>query len=348
MIQEVLSESGLEVVVVVKDLHHQMTATLSPASFTDVLQLLRTSAKDEDTDVFENGLRWEKAEDVTCVPGFLNRLLECSAIQNCNLSINSSFNTSSSSIFSYSKTRKMNNFRHLSEMSIREIPQNECRVSVGVAAALHQVLETLPASYLHTPILSSALSALCCLYEDAVHIKDHTTEPGHTLSEEELSKSLIQLFYHSQSVISSIAAAGNSEAVILAHGKDQFQDDIQKNIMKLSNCTSRLFQASINQIHSRLCRSMAHASSLLGVKTETESLVEESSATLIRLVHNLVEEVAKLSLLTALPMPDTSFFKPGEVIGGKFTGGLRIALECLVKQCGETASKATIRLATDM
>ncbi|XP_045109557.1 kinesin-like protein KIF14 isoform X2 [Portunus trituberculatus] len=327
MIQEVLSESGLEVVVVVKDLHHQMTATLSPASFTDVLQLLRTSAKDEDTDVFENGLRWEKAEDVTCVPGFLNRLLECSAIQNCNLSINSSFNTSSSSIFSYSKTRKMNNFRHLSEMSIREIPQNECRVSVGVAAALHQVLETLPASYLHTPILSSALSALCCLYEDAVHIKDHTTEPGHTLSEEELSKSLIQLFYHSQSVISSIAAAGNSEAVILAHGKDQFQDDIQKNIMKLSNCTSRLFQ---------------------GVKTETESLVEESSATLIRLVHNLVEEVAKLSLLTALPMPDTSFFKPGEVIGGKFTGGLRIALECLVKQCGETASKATIRLATDM
>ncbi|XP_063880218.1 kinesin-like protein KIF14 isoform X1 [Scylla paramamosain] len=327
MIQEVLSETGLEVVVVVKDLHHQMTATLSPASFTDLLQLLRTSAKDGDTDVFENGLRWEKAEDVTCVPGFLNRLLECSAIQNCNLSINSSFSTSSSSIFSYSKNRKMNNFRHLSEVSIRESPQDECRVSVGVAAVVHQALETLPATYLHTPILSSALSALSGLHEDAMHIKDHTTEPGQTLSDEELSKSLIQLLCHSQSVNSSIAAAGNSEAVIMADGKDQFQDDIQKHLVKLSSCTSRLFQ---------------------GVKTDTESLVEESSATLIRLVYSLVQEVAKLSLLTALPMPDTSFLTPGEPIGTKFTSGLRIALECLVKQCEETASKAAIRLATDM
>lgn len=81
-------------------------------------------------------------------------------------------------------------------------------------------------------------------------IKDHTTEPGHTLSDEELSKSLIQILCHSQSVVNSITAAGNSEAVLMAQGKEQFQDDIQKNLMKLSNCTSRLFQASINHIYS--------------------------------------------------------------------------------------------------
>lgn len=60
------------------------------------------------------------------------------------------------------------NFRHLSEVSIRENPQNESRVCIGVAAAVHQVLETLPTTYLHTPILSSALSALCGLNEDAM------------------------------------------------------------------------------------------------------------------------------------------------------------------------------------
>lgn len=45
MIQQVLSEKGLEVVVVVKDLHHQMTATLSLPAFTDMLQVMRSNVK---------------------------------------------------------------------------------------------------------------------------------------------------------------------------------------------------------------------------------------------------------------------------------------------------------------
>ena len=54
-------------------------------------------------------------------------------------------------------------------MSIRESnPQDECRTSVAVAAAVHQVLETLPALHLHTPVLSSALSALSGLHEDVM------------------------------------------------------------------------------------------------------------------------------------------------------------------------------------
>lgn len=41
MIQEVLTETGLEMVVLVKDLNHHMTATLSPMAFTHKLQVLR-------------------------------------------------------------------------------------------------------------------------------------------------------------------------------------------------------------------------------------------------------------------------------------------------------------------
>lgn len=39
--QELLKESGFEVVVLVKDIHHQMTATLTLTSFTEKLQVLR-------------------------------------------------------------------------------------------------------------------------------------------------------------------------------------------------------------------------------------------------------------------------------------------------------------------
>lgn len=41
MIQEVLNETGLEVVVLVKDLNHHMTATLSSKAFMQKLQVLR-------------------------------------------------------------------------------------------------------------------------------------------------------------------------------------------------------------------------------------------------------------------------------------------------------------------
>lgn len=41
MMQELLKESGFEVVVLVKDMHHQMTATLTLTSFAEKLQVLR-------------------------------------------------------------------------------------------------------------------------------------------------------------------------------------------------------------------------------------------------------------------------------------------------------------------
>lgn len=324
MIQQVLSEKGLEVVVVVKDLHHQMTATLSLPAFTDMLQVMRSNVKNEEADVFESGLCWEKAGDVSCVPGFINRLLECPSLQNCNLSINSSFNTSSSSIFSVSRNRKKSNLHHLSEMSIQESsPQDTLPVSV--AAAIYQVLEALPACHLHTPVTSSAWKALTDLHQDTQRIKDHTTEPGHTLGNEELSKILIQLLCHSQAVASSISAIATSEAVATTQRRDQIQDDIRKNLQKLSSCTSRLYQ---------------------GLKTETESLVEETSAALIKLALLLAQEVARIALLTPLPLPDPSFLKPGP-ISRKLIDGLKSGLECLIKECEETAAKGTSRLRGD-
>lgn len=39
--QELLKESGLEVVVLVKDVHHQMTAILTLTSFAEKLRVLR-------------------------------------------------------------------------------------------------------------------------------------------------------------------------------------------------------------------------------------------------------------------------------------------------------------------
>lgn len=41
MVQEVLNESGLEGIVLVKDTYHQMTSTLTTAAFMSKLQLLR-------------------------------------------------------------------------------------------------------------------------------------------------------------------------------------------------------------------------------------------------------------------------------------------------------------------
>lgn len=51
---------------------------------------------------------------------------------------------------------------------------------------------------------------------------------------------------------------------------------------------------------------------LQGLKIETESLVEEASAALLKLVLLLVQEVVRISLLTPLPLPDASFLKPGK------------------------------------
>lgn len=51
---------------------------------------------------------------------------------------------------------------------------------------------------------------------------------------------------------------------------------------------------------------------LQGVKTETESLVEEAAAALIKQVLLLVQEVARITLLTPLPLPDPTFLTPGK------------------------------------
>ncbi|XP_050705267.1 uncharacterized protein LOC126990627 [Eriocheir sinensis] len=83
-----------------------------------------------------------------------------------------------------------------------------------------------------------------------------------------------------------------------------------------------------------------------GLKTETESLVEETSAALIKLALLLAQEVARIALLTPLPLPDPSFLKPGP-ISRKLIDGLKSGLECLIKECEETAAKGTSRLRGD-
>ncbi|KAK3851338.1 hypothetical protein Pcinc_042000 [Petrolisthes cinctipes] len=326
MMQDFLKECGFEVVVLVKDAHHQMTATLSPTSFTEKLRVLRDIMKgEESSEVFDMGLVWERSEDVTCVPGFINRVRDIPALQNFSASLNFSLNTSSAFLTrATSSCRKRNSVLASLDQSISmNKPESTTNNSVVVSTVIHQILEHVPIFNPHTPAINNALNSVIELKNIAQSIRDHITEPGHSLSDGDLSEALIQLLLSSQQTVRNILTMTNSDIVTNNNMAIQLEEKLQRTVTKISNFTSRLYQ---------------------GVKTEVESLIEEASSTLISLAQSVVSDIAKLAVLTDFPVPDVSKLKPGGILFNKFSDGIIHGLDQLVKSTCENISNAKVIL----
>ncbi|KAK4298081.1 hypothetical protein Pmani_029555 [Petrolisthes manimaculis] len=326
MMQQFLKECGLEVVVLVMDAHHQMTATLNPTSFTEKLRVLRDIMQgEESSEVFDMGLVWERSEDVTCVPGFINRVRDIPALQNFSASFNFSLNTSSAFLTrATSSCRKRNSVLASLDQSISmNKPESTTNNSAVVATVIHKILEHVPIFNPHTPAINNALNSVIELKNIAQSIRDHITEPGHSLSDGDLSEALIQLLLSSQQVVRNILTMTNSDTVTNNNISIQLEEKLQRTVTKISNFTSRLYQ---------------------GVKTEVESLIEEASSTLISLSQSVVSDIAKLAVLTDFPIPDVSKLKPGGNLFNKFSDGISHGLDQLVKSTCENISNTKVIL----
>ncbi|XP_071551668.1 kinesin-like protein KIF14 [Panulirus ornatus] len=323
MMQEILNESGLEVVVLVKDLQHQMTATLTRTAFTEKLQVLRDIIQGEECEdeMFEASLLWERTEDVSCVPGFINKLLECPSLHALN-PLNCSISKSSSSFPRSNVNRRRSSVLCVAESSsfIGNLNTGASCGSVIVAAAIHQALTNLPAPNPQMPPLTSALNAVADLHGVTQNIRDHTTEPGHRLSDEELSKQLILLLCTSQTAVSSLISVANIEFMASWRKDVKLQDKLRRAASKITSCTSRLFQ---------------------GLKNEVDSLVEEESGMLTTLAPTVISDIARLAILLPSPVPDFTKLKPRGLLCKKFTDGLRSGLDWLVINSGDSVSKTT-------
>nr|XP_053626502.1 LOW QUALITY PROTEIN: uncharacterized protein LOC128684368 [Cherax quadricarinatus] len=164
-LQEVLTESGLEVIVLIKDLQHLMTATLTLDAFQEKLQILRDIVQNEEYDeVFEASLHWERTEDVSCVPGFINKLLDCPSLHTLNSSLNCSMSSTSSFLSRSNSTRKKSSMLYVGERCTSNSESSSCHGSVTVAAAIHWALTNLPQSTSCSP-LTTALNAVADLHE---------------------------------------------------------------------------------------------------------------------------------------------------------------------------------------
>ncbi|XP_045612556.2 LOW QUALITY PROTEIN: kinesin-like protein KIF14 [Procambarus clarkii] len=320
-LHEVFNDFGLEEVVLVKDLQHHMTATLTIPTFKEKLQTLRDIVQGEEYDeIFEASLQWERSEDVTFAPGFINRLLECPSLQALNSSLNCSLNASSSFLTRSNTNRRRSNMLYGAERSLSISEYSACRGSVTVAGAIHWALTSLPMSDPVSPPLSTALNTVADLHEVIQHIRDHITEPGHTLSDEDLTKRFIHLYHSSQATINSLLAVANIENLTNCAEGVQLQEKLRRMSSKIASCTSRFFQ---------------------GAKNEVDSLLEEESCILASLTQALVADIAKLALFASVPVPTSTKLKPGGLLCKKFTDGLKKGLDLLVINSGKTASNST-------
>lgn len=325
-LQEVLTESGLEVIVLIKDLQHLMTATLTLDAFQEKLQILRDIVQNEEYDeVFEASLHWERTEDVSCVPGFINKLLDCPSLHTLNSSLNCSMSSTSSFLSRSNSTRKKSSMLYVGERCTSNSESSSCHGSVTVAAAIHWALTNLPQSTSCSP-LTTALNAVADLHEATQHIRDHITEPGHTLSDDNLSKQFIRLYHSSQATINSLLAVANTDNLTKCVEGGQLQEKLRRASTKINNVTCRLFQ---------------------GAKNEVDSLMEEESGTLISIAETLVDDIAKLALFATTRVPTNTKFKPGGLLSKKFTDGLKSGLDLLVINSGKTANNSTVLLAAN-
>ncbi|XP_042870598.1 kinesin-like protein KIF14 isoform X2 [Penaeus japonicus] len=319
MIQEVLTETGLEMVVLVKDLNHHMTATLSPMAFTHKLQVLRDMVQGEEgEDVsLEMGMVWERTEDVNCVPAFINKLRDSSALAALNSSLNCSINAS------FAHQRRPNRRRSSILCSDRASifssggAGSGSSGSVAVASAIHRSLMSLPSYDPASPAIDTAFTAVADLHSNIQRIRDHITEPGMTLPDEEFSEYLVKLLCISQATKSSMTAVVAINATTNCSRCSQLQEKIRKGSTRISSSTSRLFQ---------------------GVKSEVESLVEEESRTLFSISKDMAKDLAQLTLTASLPTPNVSNLSVEGVVCKKFVEGLRSGLEWLVKHSADTAN----------
>ncbi|XP_047494563.1 kinesin-like protein KIF14 [Penaeus chinensis] len=322
MIQEVLNETGLEVVVLVKDLNHHMTASLSPKAFMHKLQVLRDMVQGEEgEDVsLEMGMAWERTEDVNCVPAFINKLRDSSALAALNSSLNCSINAS------FAQQRRPNRRRSSILCSDRGSifgsggGGSASSGSVAVAGAIHRSLMSLPSYDPTSPAVDAAFSAVTDLYSNIQRIRDHITEPGMTLPDDEFSEYLVKLLCVSQGAKSSLLTVAAINPTTNCNRCSQLQEKIRKGSTRIASSTSRLFQ---------------------GVKSEVESLVEEESRTLLSVSKDMAKDIAQLALTASLPTPNVSNLNIEGVVCKKFVEGLRSGLEWLVKHSADTANHIT-------
>ncbi|XP_066947752.1 LOW QUALITY PROTEIN: kinesin-like protein KIF14 [Macrobrachium rosenbergii] len=319
MVQEMFTESGVEMIVLLKDLRHQTTAKLPVSTFIQKVNILRDIVQGEESeDMLESTLVWERTEDLNCVPGFLNKLQDCvSSSLNCSLSGPTPLGSRCSS-----KRRRSSinyNFEKNSSMSTIESMGG----SVAVATAIHSALATLSPPVISSHPLQSTLNSIGDLHSSVQIIRNHTSEPRSTLSEEEFNKQLIVLLCTSQVTLQNLSSSGHMEPDTSCNSCIELQEKFREADVKITNCTSRIFQ---------------------GVKNEVASLVEEECLRLSSLCESLVLDIGKLAIMSTLPVPETSKLKPGGPLCVNYTEGVRCGLESLLLKSVDSAMHSAIIL----
>ncbi|XP_068210023.1 kinesin-like protein KIF14 isoform X2 [Palaemon carinicauda] len=312
MVQEMFTESGVEMIVLLKDLRHQTTAKLTVSMFIQKLNNLRDIIQGEESeDVLESSLVWERTEDVNCVPGFLNKLQDC---------VNLSFNCSISGP-AHLGSRRTSNRRRSSiifnlEKSCSTSTNDSAGGSVAVASAIHNALGMLSSSTGSSHPLQASLDSIADLYSSTQVIRNHSSDPKSTLSDEEFSKHLVVLLCTSQVTLKNLSSLCHINEESSCSSCMELQEKLKEADMKITNCTSRIFQ---------------------GVKNEVASLVEEECLRLSSLSESLVLDISKLAIMTAVPVPEISKLKPGDPLCVNFTEGLRCGLELLLLKSVDSA-----------
>ncbi|XP_064122516.1 uncharacterized protein LOC135226737 [Macrobrachium nipponense] len=310
MVQEMFTESGVEMVVLLKDLRHQTTAKLTVSAFIQKVNILRDIVQGEESeDMLESTLVWERTEDLNCVPGFLNKLQDC---------VNSSFNCSLSGptpLGSHrSSKRRRSSILYNLEKSSSTI--ESMGGSVAVATAIHNALATLSSPVISSHPLQATLNSIADLYSSVQIIRNHISEPRSTSSEEEYSKQLVVLLCTSQLTLKNLSSSGYIEPDTSCDSCIELQEKFREAEVKITNCTSRIFQ---------------------GVKNEVTSLVEEECLRLSSLSESLALDIGKLAIMSTVPIPETSKLKPGGPLCVNFTEGIRCGLESLLLKSVDSA-----------
>ncbi|KAK7082518.1 putative TRAFAC class myosin-kinesin ATPase superfamily [Halocaridina rubra] len=322
MVQELLSETGCDVIVLLKDHHHQTAAKLTLSMFALKLQMLKDMLQGEENEqeMFDEGIVWERTEDVCCIPGFINKLRGC-----VNSSINCSFGVRSHSFLSRSFTNRRSSLLFGSE---KVNAASNCGLfgkssgTIFVAAALHDTLTFLPSPNASSEPLQTAVDAIIDLHSCTQNVKNHITEPDSTLSDEEFSKSLILLLCFSQVTMLTLSSLSVVQLETSYSNCLMIQEKLRNSATKIQSCASKIFQ---------------------GVKNEVDSLVDEESRGLMCILQTLIADIGKLSIIASLPIPTTSTskVKPGGVLFTNFVEGLRGGLAELLQLSAEAALRGS-------
>ncbi|CAL4122961.1 unnamed protein product, partial [Meganyctiphanes norvegica] len=244
-----LRRGGVEKQVLIKDTDHNLTATCSIDNFIAQLHKLRDiimGENDESDEVFETALTWEKAEDVSRVPGFLSRL---------QMSFNNSFNSSlfNASLSFHHPVGRINSGggRRSSLFNIAEgscsSPLATSNGLTALAGVLHQsLIDMTPPDPLAAPI-HRAFNSTINLHNTVKRIVDHVTEPGATLSEDQAGLQLVKLCLGIQSFVDTVMSASymalqSPPSCELASIIENLQEDIRKVVPIIKKCASRLLQ----------------------------------------------------------------------------------------------------------